>query len=70
MNDEEVIEEDRIVKSAAYAPDTCVVLDDLMKVYTSGIAGRNKFMAVKGISLTMQNNQLFCLLGPNGAGKK
>lgn len=68
VNDTDVAEEDKVVKSGNYPPNTCVVIDDLMKEY-SGMFGTNKFMAVKGISLTMQNNQLFCLLGPNGAGK-
>ncbi len=69
MNDDDVIAEDELVKSGNYPQETAVVIEDLMKIYGNSCCGRKPFVAVKGISLTMQNNQLFCLLGPNGAGK-
>lgn len=60
--------EEQKVKSGNFPPNTSVVIQDLMKVYGSSGFGRKPFYAVKGINLTLQNNQLFCLLGPNGAG--
>jgi ABC-type multidrug transport system ATPase subunit len=68
VDDTDVIEEEKRVKNMTYPPNTVVVIEDLMKVYKSGIFSK-PFTAVKGLSVAMQNNQLFCLLGPNGAGK-
>lgn len=63
------MEEERKVKDENLPKDTVVVIEDLMKVYSSGMPFCSKsFTAVKGLSMAMQNNQLFCLLGPNGAG--
>lgn len=67
MDDSDVKEEEKRIKEGTYPPDTAVVIEDLMKVFKSNIFSKS-FTAVKGLSFTMQNNQLFCLLGPNGAG--
>eukprot|EP00026_Physarum_polycephalum_P000360 Phypoly_transcript_00360.p1 GENE.Phypoly_transcript_00360~~Phypoly_transcript_00360.p1 ORF type:complete len:1639 (+),score=219.92 Phypoly_transcript_00360:165-5081(+) len=47
-----------------------VVLNNLSKSFRIGGCKANSYHhAVKGVSLTMQRDQLFCMLGPNGAGK-
>ena len=41
---------------------TAIVVDSLRKSY-------GELEAVKGISLTVEEGEIFALLGPNGAGK-
>lgn len=46
-----------------------IVIEDLTKSYTSGWPGRPPFMALDGLSLTVERGEIFGFLGPNGAGK-
>ena len=47
----------------------CIIFIVLQSYKIGGCKGNSHFHAVKGVSLNMQRNQLFCMLGPNGAGK-
>ncbi|EGG25152.1 hypothetical protein DFA_03400 [Cavenderia fasciculata] len=71
--DEDVINEELKVKEIdpKNSNEFAVVIKDLVKIYRNNAFFRSKkdFHAVKGLSLTMQKNQLFAVLGPNGAGK-
>ena len=42
---------------------TAIAIKDLTKIYA------NRFEALKGISLEVEQGDFFALLGPNGAGK-
>ena len=46
-----------------------IVSDKLFKTYSEGILSRKKFQALKGVSFTVNQGEIFGLLGPNGAGK-
>lgn len=46
-----------------------IVSDNLFKTYTEGFISRKKFQALKGVSFTVNQGEVFGLLGPNGAGK-
>ena len=46
-----------------------IVSDDLFKTYKEGFISRKKFQALKGVSFTVNQGEIFGLLGPNGAGK-
>lgn len=56
-------------------PDTgsggapAIVSDNLFKTYREGLIFRKKFEALKGVSFTVNQGEVFGLLGPNGAGK-
>ncbi len=43
--------------------------DSLCKTYTEGLIFRKTFDALKGISFSVNQGEIFGLLGPNGAGK-
>jgi ABC-2 type transport system ATP-binding protein len=43
--------------------------DAVSKTYRKSIAGSDFIHALQGVSLTVENGQIFSLLGPNGAGK-
>ena len=42
---------------------------DLRKTYQHGMIRRRKFEALKGVSFSVKEGEIFGLLGPNGAGK-
>lgn len=42
---------------------------NVSKTYRSGLFGRRKFLALKGVSLNVPRGKIYGLLGPNGAGK-
>lgn len=46
-----------------------IVAEKLSKTYTEGLIFRKKFQALKGVSFTVNQGEIFGLLGPNGAGK-
>jgi ABC-2 type transport system ATP-binding protein len=46
-----------------------IVSDNLFKTYTEGLISRKKFQALKGVSFSVNQGEVFGLLGPNGAGK-
>ena len=46
-----------------------IVSDNLFKTYSEGMLSRKKFQALKGVSFTVNQGEIFGLLGPNGAGK-
>ena len=46
-----------------------IIADKLFKTYSEGIFSRKKFQALKGISFSVSQGEIFGLLGPNGAGK-
>jgi len=50
-------------------PDEVIHTAELRKVFTSGMVGRERVIAVDGIDLSVQRGEIFGLLGPNGAGK-
>eukprot|EP01133_Synstelium_polycarpum_P009772 gene9772-11411_t len=71
VEDEDVQNEERKVNEMVDCSQSAVVIKNLVKVYRNNIFFKSKkdFYAVKGLSLSMEKNELFCLLGPNGAGK-
>ncbi|KAJ0106704.1 hypothetical protein Patl1_17825 [Pistacia atlantica] len=78
-DDEDVLEEENIVKQQSregVEPNVAVQIRGLVKTYpgTRNIGcckckKTSPFHAVKGLSVNIAKDQLFCLLGPNGAGK-
>jgi len=46
-----------------------IVAEKLCKTYSEGIFARKKFQALKTVSFTVNQGEIFGLLGPNGAGK-
>lgn len=46
-----------------------IVIEGLTKSYTPGWPGRPPFVALDGLSLTVERGEIFGFLGPNGAGK-
>eukprot|EP01132_Coremiostelium_polycephalum_P005371 gene5371-6702_t len=71
VEDEDVRREETAVAEMGRNSNSAVIIKNLVKVYRNNIFFKTKkdFYAVKGLSLSMEKNQLFCLLGPNGAGK-
>ncbi|GJD08798.1 ABC transporter A family member 2 [Galdieria sulphuraria] len=65
--DEDVILEERSIKSGRIRNTAVVVINQLYKEFRTGF--RKKFVAVNGLSLAIDEGHLFCLLGHNGAGK-
>ena len=49
--------------------DFVIQTNDVSKTYRSGLFGRKKFQALKGVSLNVPRGTIYGLLGPNGAGK-
>lgn len=64
LKDEDVIEQEELVRSGAVNADNSVILVEGLKKMYAG----SKF-AVKGITLGIPNGECFGLLGINGAGK-
>ena len=46
-----------------------ILIENLSKSYSSGWPGRPPFVALDGLSLTVERGEIFGFLGPNGAGK-
>jgi ABC-2 type transport system ATP-binding protein len=46
-----------------------ILLDKLAKSYRTGVISRRQVDAVRGVTLSVERQQVFGLLGPNGAGK-
>jgi ABC-2 type transport system ATP-binding protein len=46
-----------------------VEVSDLKKTYKDGLLGRREIEALRGVTFTVPEGQVFGLLGPNGAGK-
>jgi len=46
-----------------------ILIENLSKSYSSGWPGRPPFVALDGLSLTVERGESFGFLGPNGAGK-
>lgn len=46
-----------------------IVIEGLTKSYAPGWPGRPPFVALDGLSLTVERGEIFGFLGPNGAGK-
>ena len=46
-----------------------IVAENLTKTYSAGVVFRKKHQALKGLSFTVNQGEVFGLLGPNGAGK-
>ncbi len=66
--DEDVVEEEEVVRGDKCPPNTEVKLHNLRKVH-SRLFSKEKLVAVQGLSLHIQSDNLLCLLGQNGAGK-
>jgi len=64
---DEVITADLVGGDNAGSP--AIVADKLFKTYSEGIFSRKKFQALKGVSFSVNQGEIFGLLGPNGAGK-
>lgn len=46
-----------------------IAIEKLTKTYSSSRLGRPPFVALSGLSLTVERGEIFGFLGPNGAGK-
>jgi ABC-type multidrug transport system ATPase subunit len=67
--DEDVKDERKKVDSGYYSSANCpIIMKNMRKIY-GGRHGRAPKLAVKNVSLAIENNIIFGLLGPNGAGK-
>ena len=64
MPDAEIVAD---VDESAGTP--AIVSDNLSKTYSEGLLSRKKFEALKGVSFSVNQGEVFGLLGPNGAGK-
>lgn len=42
---------------------------NLTKIFEKGLIRKSSIVAVKNVSLTIEEGETFCLIGPNGAGK-
>ena len=51
------------------AGPAAIIADKLCKTYSEGIFSRKKFQALKDVSFSVNQGEIFGLLGPNGAGK-
>eukprot|EP00741_Cyanophora_paradoxa_P000093 tig00000057_g89.t1 len=72
--DEDIRNEEQMLRSNQAPPHTAVKIMNLRKTYMKRTLGliadpTTEFVAVKGTWLTMEEGKLFCLLGHNGAGK-
>ena len=56
-------------QSAEGEETPAIVSNKLFKTYSEGLVFRKKFQALKGISFSVNQGEVFGLLGPNGAGK-
>ena len=50
-------------------PDEVIRTSELRKVFSTGMVGRERVVAVDGVDLSVRRGEIFGLLGPNGAGK-
>ncbi|MCX6856698.1 MAG: ABC transporter ATP-binding protein [Verrucomicrobia bacterium] len=50
------------------SPPAAVTVENLTKVFKAGL-GKQAFVAVKDVSLTVQTGEVYGLIGPNGSGK-
>ena len=51
------------------ADNLIIDVQDLRKTYRSGMLGRKRVEALKGVTFRIRRGEIFGLLGPNGAGK-
>lgn len=49
--------------------ELAIDVTDLSKTYSDGLVFRKRFNALKGVTLSVKQGEIFGLLGPNGAGK-
>ena len=49
--------------------EPAIAASELSKTYRSGLFGGQRFEALKGVTFTVDQGEVFGLLGPNGAGK-